>query len=652
MWSPCTIPRLSQQRSSTGTMLTPSSHRFPHRAAGAGLLALAAGCLLGACQTMTPRSDAAAQAEPFALRILHINDQHSRLAPDSGRSLILDGEPLQVSFGGYPRLVTALRHFEAEAEHVLKLHAGDAITGDLYYTLFQGEADADLMNQVCFDAFVVGNHEFDFGDHGLQRFLDFLSKRTWPCDTPALGANVVPKVGVSPLARFSPQDYLLPSVVLERGGRRIGIVGIDVAGKTMSSSSPDAGTVLLDEAATAQAEIDALRAAGVEIIILLSHIGYRGDLELAAALHGVDLIVGGDSHSLLGTEFAAFGLSPEGPYPTELRNADDEPVCVVQAWQYTWALGVLDARFDADGRVLDCGGRTVLLLGDDLRRNDAALQGEALAVANASLAASPLLGQFASDPKTERVLDAYRAKIDSFANEAIATVPARLCLRRAPGSHDRNRDGAPGCAESTDVQGGHAQALVAEAMLAQGQRYGGADIALQNGGGVRNGLAQGPFTVGDAYLALPFKNTLVRLELTGAEVKAVLEDAADYFASNIGANTGAWPYAAGLRWQADLTRSKAQGRLQALEFWNGQAWEALDPARTYHVITNDYLATGRDGYDTLATIDANRRQDTFLDYAQVLVDYAREESQLRRPDPARASTQRFRDLDGRIYRLR
>lgn len=633
-------------------MLTSSRHRFPPRAAGAGILTLAVGLLLSACQTTPSRPDASVAAEPFALRILHINDQHSRVAPDSGRSLILDGEPLQVSFGGYPRLVTALRHFEAEAQNVLKLHAGDAITGDLYYTLFQGEADADLMNQICFDAFVVGNHEFDFGDHGLQRFLDYLSKRTWPCDTPALGANVQPKLGVSPLARFSPQDYLLPSVVLERGGRRIGIVGIDVAGKTMSSSSPDAGTVLLDEAATAQAEIDALRSAGVDIIIVLSHIGYRGDVELAGALRGVDLIVGGDSHSLLGTEFTAFGLSPEGPYPTELRNADGDRVCVVQAWQYTWALGVLDTRFDADGGVLQCDGRTVLLLGDDLRRNDLALEGEALARAHASIAASPLLGQFAPDAETARVLDAYRAKIDSFANEAIATVPERLCLRRAPGSHDRNRDGAPGCAQATDVQGGHAQALVAEAMLAKGQRYGGADIALQNGGGVRNGLAQGSFTVGDAYLALPFKNTLVRMQLSGAELKATLEDAADYFASNIGANTGAWPYAAGLRWQADLTRSKAQGRLQALQFWNGAAWEALDPARTYFLITNDYLASGRDGYDTLATIDASRREDTFLDYAQVLVDYAREVSELRRPDAARASTQRFRDLDGRTYRLR
>jgi 5'-nucleotidase / UDP-sugar diphosphatase len=620
-----------------------TDYRFPLRALALALAALA----LAACQTTPPRS--APESEPFALRILHINDQHSRLAPDSGRSLILDGRTVQVSFGGYPRLASAMAHFAGEAEHVLKLHAGDAITGDLYYTLFQGEADADLMNQLCFDAFVVGNHEFDFGDLGLQRFLDFLSKRTWDCDTPALGANVVPAPGVSPLARFSPTDYLLPSVVLERGGRRFGIVGIDVAGKTMSSSSPDAGTVLLDEAETAQAEVDRLRAQGVDSVILLTHVGYRADLELARRVRGVDLIVGGDSHSLLGSEFEAFGLTPEGPYPTRIEGPDGRLVCVVQAWQYTWALGVLDVAFAPDGRVRDCSGRSVVLLGDDLRVDDAPLQGEALARVLAEIEASPSLMQFPDDARTTRILDAYRGKLREFSEAAVGSVPERLCLRRAPGSHDRSRDGAPGCAAATDAQGGHVQALVAEAFLAQGQRYGGADIALQNGGGVRNGIAQGAFTVGDAFLALPFKNTLVRLELDGAELLAVLEEAVDFFLSDLSANTGAWPYAAGLRWEVDLTRSRAEGRFQRVEFWNGEAWEPLDPARRYRVIANDYIAAGRDGYAGLERIEGERRQDTFLDYAQALVDFAREVDELVRPPRERRSTQRLRDVDGRLY---
>ncbi len=627
--------------------MSSASERWRGASRAAALVASA--LLLGGCQAPPLRP---AEPAPFELRILHVNDHHSRVAPDTGRELVLGGEKTQASFGGFPRLATAMRELAAGASNVLRLHAGDAITGDLYFTLFGGEADADLMNQVCFDAFAVGNHEFDAGDAGLKRFLDYLSKRTWDCRTPALGANVAPEVGASPLARFSARDYLLPHVVLERGGRRIGIVGIDVAQKTMRSSNPDAGTRFLDEAAIAQAQVDLLTAQGVDIIVLLTHVGYRSDLDLARTLTGVDLIVGGDSHTLLGEDFRALGLAPEGPYPTRVRNPEGEMVCVAHAWQYTWLVGVLDASFDGSGRVTDCGGRPVLLVGEDLRRDGAPLEGGARESAEAALAASPVVGRFAPDPAAQRVLDVYREQIGRFAGERVATVPERLCLRRVPGGHDRSRDGAPGCAEATDAQGGQAQALAAEAFLTQGQRFGGADVAIQNGGGVRNGIAAGAFTVGDAYLALPYKNTLVKLQMSGAELRATLEDAIDYFLSDTSANSGAWPYAAALRWDADLTRSRAEGRLRNIEFWDGAAWVPLDAARSYRVIANDYIAAGRDGYASLAGIGGARRLDTFLDYAQSLADYARDAGTLRRPPPDRQSTQRFVDVDGRVYEPR
>jgi 5'-nucleotidase/UDP-sugar diphosphatase len=623
-----------------------AQHRRLRAFRGLSVVALAA--FLSACQPQAVRP-ATEEAGPFSLRILHINDHHSRVAPDSGQVLLLDGEPTQVSFGGFPQLVTAFGELARGADHLLKLHAGDAMTGDLYYTLFAGEADADLMNQVCFDAFEVGNHEFDGGDAGLKRFLDFLSKRTWDCRTPALGANVRPTVGESPLARFSAQDYLLPHVVLERGGRRIGIVGIDVAGKTKASSSPDEGTDFLDEAATAQAQVDELRADGVDIIVLITHIGYQADVELAKSLRGVDVIVGGDSHSLLGDGFSEFGLTVEGPYPTRLRNPEGELVCVVQAWQYTWVVGSLDVDFDAAGRVTRCDGRPVLLVGDDLRRHGEPLEGAAREAALARIGASAVLGHFAPEPRAESVLNEYRKQIEGFAGEQVATVYERMCLRRVPGSHDRSRDGSPGCAAKTDVHGGLMQSLVAEVLLAQAVRYGGADIAVQNAGGVRNGLAEGPFTVGDAYLALPFKNTLVRLDMRGAEVRTMLEDAIDYFLGDQSANTGAWPYVAGLRWDVDLTRSREAGRITRLEFWNATGWEPFDDARMYRVVANDYIAAGRDGYQALAAIPAERREDTFLDYAQALVDFAREVQVLLPPPVERRSTQHFRDVDGSDY---
>ncbi len=586
---------------------------------------------------------------PLSLRILHINDHHSRLGPDPGQTLLFDGIPTQVSYGSFPQVAAKLHELEAKGGHVLKLHAGDALTGDLYYTLFQGQADADLMNQVCFDAFVVGNHEFDAGDTGLRRFLDHLRSPAWTCDMPVLGANVRPTVGQSPLAMNGEEDYIRPYVVLERGGHRIGVIGIDVVGKTVAASSPDPGTRFLDETETARGYIEQLRADGVQIIVLLTHIGYRNDLKLAEALSGVDVIVGADSHSLLGEGFERFGLSPDGPYPTLRSNADGDPVCVVQAWQYSWLVGELEVDFDREGRVRRCGGRPHLLLGDSLRRDDVELADEVRAAVLDRVAESEELSIVEPDPESQRILAYYESQVDAFAGEVIGRVPERLCLRRVPGSLDRSRDGSPGCADATDVHGGDIQQVVAGAFLLQAQRYGGADIAIQNGGGVRYGIAEGDFTVGSAYSALPFKNTLSRLTMTGAEIRNVLEDAVAHLLANVGAHTGSYPYAAGLRWHTDLTRSRAEGRLRDLEVFDGTAWRPLDDSTSYRVITNDYIANGKDGYFAFGDVPVQRREDTGLDYAQALVDYVRAGGSLARPVEDQRSTRSFRDRDGRRY---
>ena len=111
------------------------------------------------------------QHKSLDLTILHMNDHHSHLDEDSIK-LDINGDTIKMKSGGFPRVSAAFKDLEANAKHhVLKLHAGDAITGTLYYTLFKGEADAAMMNEVCFDAFALGNHEFDDSDAGLKKFL-------------------------------------------------------------------------------------------------------------------------------------------------------------------------------------------------------------------------------------------------------------------------------------------------------------------------------------------------------------------------------------------------------------------------------------------------------------------------------------------------
>lgn len=581
---------------------------------------------------------AAAPAKAVDIKILHINDHHSHLKPDGRMNLILGGKKTRVRAGGFPSVVSLFDSLSAGESNVLKLHAGDAITGDLYYTLFKGEADAALMNEVCFDAFALGNHEFDDGDAGLARFLDFLARGD--CNTPVLGANVVPEVGVSPLAKNSATDYLLPYIVKEVGGVKVGIIGIDIARKTKLSSSPDETTVFLDETETSQKMIDELKAKGVNHIILMTHYQYKNDLAMVPRLNGVDVVVGGDSHTLLG-DFKDVKLNSGGPYPTVLKDAGGNNVCVVQAWQYSTIVGELDVRFADDGTVTSCSGTPHLPLADSFRRKNAdgkrvELEGGDRDAAKASVAAKSELSIVAEDGDAAALLATFSGKVDEMKAEVIGTSTDKLCLERIPGQGKSKL-----CDKSeTAKQGSDISNVVSHAFRHMSKT---SDIAIQNGGGVRVDVNKGAFTIGDAYTLLPFANTLVELNMTGAEIHAVLEDALDYALSE-GGSTGAYPYAAGLRW--DINASAAKGsRFSNIEYKgrSDSQWVALDTKRYYKVVTNNYISGGRDGYSTFKTVTRDGRSlDTYLDYAQSFVDYVVEKGSFGKLPLSEYSTKSFR----------
>lgn len=591
---------------------------------------------------------------PASLRILHINDHHSRLQPTTGDSLILDGRATTVQTGGFPSVTSKINELSAGRSSVLKLHAGDAITGELYYTLFKGKADAEQMNQVCFDAFALGNHEFDDGDAGLKSFLDHL--RSGTCKTEVLSANLQLRVGTSPLAQTSATQYVKPYTVKEIDGQRYGIIGITIGAKTKNSSSPDPTTTFADETSTVQRYIDELTAQGIDKVILLTHQGYSADLAMAARLRGVDVIVGGDSPTLLGDGFKAFGLSPTGPYPTKATNADGKQVCVVQANEYAKVVGQLDVQFDRFGDVTACTGTPHMLLGNVFRRT---VSGTATDLAGAERDAvvkavndAPELSIVTPDSRAQANLDSFRSQVDSLRQTVIGTAAEDLCLERVPGQG--NNGGVAGCAQATRSRGSDISNIVAKAFLEMSKT---SDICIQNGGGVRITVPAGNITIGTAYNLLPFANTLTEIEMTGQEIINVLEDAMDAALNGIPpsttANTGSYPYAAGLRWHVDMSKLKGS-RLSNVEV-NPRArgsWTPIDRNRTYKVVTNNFLARGQDGYTTFANIPASRKTDTFLDYAQAFVDYVRRETAAGRPITklpiAEYSTQQFINRSGEL----
>ena len=565
---------------------------------------------------------------PFDLTILHINDHHSHLEP-SRQGLTLAGQTTYAQVGGFPAVVSALNERAAANTNVLKLHAGDAISGTLYYALFKGEADAAMMNHACFDAFALGNHEFDDGDAGLARFLDWMNEGK--CSTDVLAANVIPEQGVSPLALKSANDYFKPYTIKQYGDQKIGIVGIDIANKTMNSSNPDKTTQFLDEVETAQKYINELVAQDISKIVLLTHYQYNNDLQLAEKLTDVDVIIGGDSHTLLG-DFSAVGLKSDGPYPTVVTNKDGDRVCVAQAWQYSQILGELSVSFDAQGKVAACSGTPHLLLGETFTRKDEKgkrqpISGAELEAVVADINAQPNLLQVKPDAATQETLSFFSKKLDELKFQEIAQASELLCYERVPGQ--QKHSGADGCDTHTDKHGSQVGDLVAQAFLAQTKR---ADVAIQNGGGARANITQGTFTTADATKVLPFSNTMVNLTMTGAELKKVLNEAVDtayaeYVDGSDQGSDGAYPYAAGIRYDVDFNRPAGQ-RVHNFEVKakGDGSWSPLSDDRVLVVVTNDYIARGKDGYLTFGEVsaDKSRYENTLKLYTETFIDYIRD----------------------------
>jgi 5'-nucleotidase/UDP-sugar diphosphatase len=598
--------------------------------------------LLAACAA-TPE---ARQADGGSLAILHVNDHHSHLAGQSfafdvsGLELESGAQSVTVEYGGMPRLTTLFAERGRAHDNVLKLHAGDAITGTLYYTGFEGEADAAMMGGICFDAFAIGNHEFDHGDQGLAGFLAALEATG--CGTEILGANIHPAPG-SPIA-----GMIAPSAVFERGGHRYGVIGLVIADKTAASSSPDPGTTFSDERETAQAEIDRLRAEGVDRIIVLSHYQYGREVALAEALSGVDVVVGGDSHTLLGgAGLERLGFQPDGPYPTVVENADGDIACVVQAWEFSRVMGELVVSFDARGRVTACEGLPLVPVQAD--RFTWTREGETLDLSpadtervRAALARIDEARPTAPDPRAQALLAGYDAELRELTETVIGQASENLCLARVPG----DSRAAPLCDPSeTFAQGSHVSNIVARAFL-MGEPS--ADVAIQNAGGVRAGIAAGPVTIADVHTVLPFANTMTILTMTGAEIEMALEDAV----AHDPAGGGSYPYAAGLRFSVDASAPEG-ARISDVEInprLSGD-WSPLDRERDYRVVTNSFIASGSDGYATFGRVSADGRAEAmYSEYAQTFIDHVRDLTDrgegLSRPGPEEMSTRAYISADG------
>ena len=397
-------------------------------------------------------------AETARLTILHTNDTHGHLLPfsypqGSYASGELDGLRERTSIGGIARRAALVRRIRAELEpagtRVWLVDAGDFSDGTPFSTEYRGEADVAAMNAAGYDFATIGNHEFNYALAQTKKLLG-LAKYAILC------ANAVERSTGRPLVEASRIETA--------GGVRIGLFGL-ITREAASYPAAKEGLTVLDEVETARKMVALLRQQS-DIVVLISHCGDDMDGTLAASVPGIDIIVGGHSHSRL----------PSGEFvwrTDDLRADEVNGTVIVQAHQWGGELGRLDLLFEKDSsgtwRVDRYRARLL-----------------------------PITSDMPADPAVAEVVDRFWRPLIPRYGEVVGTAAADFATR------------GDDMAEYN---------LVADAV----RETFGTEIDLENTGGVRAPLVKGAITRTDLIALDPFDNTVVTFRISGRDLKGVLQ---------------------------------------------------------------------------------------------------------------------------------
>ncbi|MCI2399166.1 bifunctional metallophosphatase/5'-nucleotidase [Aliiroseovarius subalbicans] len=320
-------------------------------------------------------------------------------------------------------------------------------------------------------------------------------------------------------------------------------------------ASPGDNVIFTDPVGAVQAEVDKLTADGVNKIIVLSHSGYNTDIRVAEGTTGVDVIVGGHTNTLLSNT----NERAEGPYPTMVGGT-----AIVSAYAYGKFLGELNVTFDDAGAITEAVGEPIIM--------DAAVAQDEATVARVAEAAMPL--------------EEIRSRVVAETAEAI--------------------DGERGSCRAQECAMGN---IIADAMLARVKDQ-GIEIAIQNGGGIRASIDAGEVTMGEVLTVLPFQNTLSTFFVTGAVVVEALENGVSQHEEG----AGRFPQVAGMTYTFDVSQEPGS---RISDVMVGGA--PIDPAKTYGVVSNNYVRNGGDGYKMFKS--AENVYDFGPDLADVTAEY-------------------------------
>ena len=249
---------------------------------------------------------AAVSLNAQSLTILHFNDTHSNIDPL--RSGELKGRGGVIEQAAY---IDSVRKVDGK-KNVLLMHAGDFSQGTSYFPEMGGNIEVDVFNAIGYDAVALGNHEFDNG-------VEEIARRVKNIDCPVLCANY-------DFTGTALDGLVEPFVILKKAGKKIGIIGLLPDVSVVVSANLVKGLQYQDPVAVVNKYAEYLAAEKkCDLVICLSHLGFREDKYLASQVRNVDLIVGGHSHTHLDEM-------------VEVDDLDSKPVRIVQNWH--WGLNV------------------------------------------------------------------------------------------------------------------------------------------------------------------------------------------------------------------------------------------------------------------------------------------------------------------------
>lgn len=458
---------------------------------------------------------------------MHFNDTHAHLDNVAKR-------------------VTAINEVRTAKPNALLFDAGDVFSGTLYFNEFLGQADLEFMNLMKVDAMTFGNHEFDLGSspEGHKALADFIKAANFSfvsANVDFSKDNLFSGLYSTKISDAPEKGNIYSGIVKDVNGEKVGIFGLTTA-DTKDISSPGSITFsnYIEDAKKMVAEFEKM---GINKIVAITHIGYDdnpvvdNDIELAKAVEGIDVIVGGHSHTQLDKPFVI--------------DANAEPTVIVQAYQYADFLGTLDVTFDKNGVIQSHTGNLIKIADKK------------------------------DDPKAAELLKKYSVEIEQIKNEESGAVAVKALENPRLENNNVRKNETP------------LGNLITDGMLEKAKGYNPKVVmAFQNGGGIRSAIDQGPITIGEIITVLPFGNTLATMELTGAEIKAAFEIS---FRSLPGEN-GGFLHVSGAKVKFDSSQAVGN-RVVSIAYKNAEGnYIEIQENEKYTIATNAFTAKGGDGF--------------------------------------------------------